>query len=491
MAEDDAVGRRAITVSESLETRLRSALSQHQTVLVTFAITLVVFLVYNFLGPPATIFNNFVLLGDAFLHGRVEIVDAVDPSHIEYALNNGKLYIIPPPWPAIILLPGILIFGLDLNQTLAGAVLGAIAAAIAFSVVRSMTERLSTQIWLTALFFFGTVYFYAAADGSVWFFSHTVAVLFLFAAIYFTIVRKNPLIAGLCLGAAFWTRQPTILTLPFFLIMFSDQWLRPPAAGSLIERINLKPLLQLGSGIGVFVLASFAYNFARFDTPLDASQHHLPERVRAQPWFNHGPFDPRYISRHVTVFFESMPIVQSQAPYILPSWGGMAFWASTPAFFYALFNRVRDRRLIILGIGIIAVTTAIIISRAIASYWDAGWATYTFPSKINIAPFYLLILAAIYLGRKDKLVLACWAAIIPTALMLFTFAGTGFSQFGYRFALDFMPFLFLLTIKAMGPDLKWHHKTLIVASIVANLWGVVWIHQFAQSGYLGLEWVRF
>ena len=75
--------------------------------------------------------------------------------------------------------------------------------------------------------------------------------------------------------------------------------------------------------------------------------------------------------------------------------------------------------------------------------------------------------------------------------MLFTFAGTGFSQFGYRFALDFMPFLFLLTIKAMGNDLKWHHKSLIGASIVANLWGVLWIHQFAQNGFLDLEWVRF
>ena len=491
MTGGDLGGDRYLVRSESLETRLRSALSEHRTVLITFGVALAVFLVYNFLGPPETVFNNFVILGDAFLHGRIEIADAVDPSHIEYAINDGRFYIIPPPWPAIILLPGTLIFGLDLNQTLASAVLGAIAAAIAFSVVRSMTQRLTTQIWLTALFFFGTVYFYAASDGSVWFFSHTVAVLFLFAAIYFTIARKNPLIAGLCLGAAFWTRQPTILTLPFFLIMFSEQWLRPPASGSLINRIDPRPLLQLGTGLGIFVLASFAYNYARFDTPLDASQHHLPERVQAQPWFNHGPFDPRYISRHVTVFFESMPIVQSQAPYVLPSWSGMALWATTPAFFYALFNQVRDRRLVIIGVGIIAVTTAIIISRAVASYWDVGWATYTFPLHINIAPFYLLIAAAIFVGRKDKLVLACWAAIIPTALMLFTFAGTGFSQFGYRFALDFMPFLFLLTIKAMGNDLKWHHKSLIGASIVANLWGVLWIHQFAQNGFLDLEWVRF
>ncbi len=75
--------------------------------------------------------------------------------------------------------------------------------------------------------------------------------------------------------------------------------------------------------------------------------------------------------------------------------------------------------------------------------------------------------------------------------MLFTFAGTGFAQFGYRFSLDFMPFLFLLTIKGMGEELSWHQKALILASVVVNLWGVVWINKFDQTQYLGLHWSSF
>ncbi len=31
--------------------------------------------------------------------------------------------------------------------------------------------------------------------------------------------------------------------------------------------------------------------------------------------------------------------------------------------------------------------------------------------------------------------------------------------------------------------------TLILASVVANLWGVVWIYKFDQTQYLGLHWV--
>jgi hypothetical protein len=472
--------------------RLASIVAERPVVL-ALGFVIAAFLTYALLSPPATIFNNFVLLGHAFLDGRIDIANGSDLTYIEFAIQDGKYYIIPPPWPAIVLLPGVLVYGTDLNQTLAGTVIGGLTVGVVFLVVRSMTPRIATQVWATALFAFGTVFFYAAADGSVWFFSHNVAVFFLVAAIFLTITKPNPLLAGLCLGAAFWSRQPTILTFPFFLIMFSDQWFEPPEGegGRFIDRIRLKPLLQLGTGVGVFLLASFIYNYERFGTPLDASQHHLPESVLAQPWFNHGPFDPRYVSRHVVVFFESMPIVQSSAPYVLPSWGGMALWAATPAFFYALFNRVPDKRWINYAVVVILVTTGIIISRALASLWDWGWATYEFPLHINILPFYLLIAAAIYFGLRDKFVIACWSAILPTALMLFTFAGTGFAQFGYRFSLDFMPFLFLLTVRAMGDDLKWHHKLLIAISIGVNLWGVVWIHQFQQHHFLDLEWVRF
>ncbi len=262
-----------------------------------------------------------------------------------------------------------------------------------------------------------------------------MAVLFLFLAIYETLTQKRPLVAGLLLGAAFWSRQPTIMTLPFFVIMFSDQWL-PEASGSadasLLARIRLKPLLLLGAGVGAFILLSFAYNYARFGTPLDASQNFRPDDILKERWFNHGPFHPSYVTRHTEVIFQKLPVIQSEAPYVRPSWSGMAIWATTPAFVYALFA-----------------------------------------------------------GLRSKLAIACWAAIIPTALTVAIFAGTGFAQFGYRYAQDFYPFLFLLTIIGIGGVLRWHHKLLIVASVLVNFWGVLWIYNFDAHGFLDLRWVGY
>jgi len=500
---EDTVGRPpARTWTGGPAARATSRAAQYRAVVVCALFALAAFAVYHFGGPGESPYKNFVILADAVLDGHVNIENGSTLiSYIEFDIREGRYYVIPPPWPAVLVLPGVALWGLDFNQTLFSAMVGGATAAVVFGISRRLSDKLETQIWLTILVVFGTLFWYAAANGGVWFFSHTVAVLFLFLAIFFTIARRNPLAAGLCLGAAYWTRQSTLLTFPFFLIMFSDLWLKPAVESlPLWRRINLRPLLEFGTGLSGFILLSFGYNYLRFNTPLDASQHYLPDNVKAEPWFSHGPFDVRYVSRHVVTAFEAMPIVHSAAPYVTISFGGMAMWATTPAYFIALFNRVRDPRVLIVGIALLLIAVGIPISRAVSGLWDSDWHTYVFPRHINILPFYILIAAAVCFSLRDKFALACWAAIIPTALMLFTFAGTGFAQFGYRFSLDYMPFLFLLTAHTIGNDMKWYHKLLIVLSVLANLFGVLWVYHFQRAdspvfwflpeeNFIGKTWV--
>jgi uncharacterized membrane protein len=59
---------------------------------------------------------------------------------------------------------------------------------------------------------------------------------------------------------------------------------------------------------------------------------------------------------------------------------------------------------------------------------------------------------------------------VPIALTNFL-AATGWTQFGYRYALDFYPFLFLLTIKVMGPGK--HAYLFVLLSVIVNLWAVL------------------
>lgn len=185
---------------------------------------------------------------------------------------------------------------------------------------------------------------------------------------------------------------------------------------------------QLGLGLSPFILFNFFYNYYRFGTIFDTAYFLLPKILNEEtmPWFVNGVANISYIPNNIKAMFWSFPKILTNIPYIQPSWAGLAIWITTPAFIYALLA----------------------------------------PIKNNLNKF-------------------AWLSILLVFLIVASHGGTGWSQFGYRFALDFYPLLFLLTINGVarhdGP--KWHHWLLLVISIIVNLWGVVWINYFG--------WVSF
>ena len=117
------------------------------------------------------------------------------------------------------------------------------------------------------------------------------------------------------------------------------------------------------------------------------------------------------------VFFNAWPIFQKEFPWVLPSVGGTAIWWTTPAFIYA------------------------------------------------------------FRAPLDRLTAACWIGILLFLTLLFQHCGTGMTQLGYRFALDFYPLLILLTIRGMDSrekPIRWWHIGIILVSIFINGWSV-WV----------------
>ena len=185
-----------------------------------------------------------------------------------------------------------------------------------------------------------------------------------------------------------------------------------------------KNYLMLGLGMIPFILSDFLYNFVRFGVIWDKSYVLIPG-VLNESWYQNGLFSLKNIPNHLTVIFAALPIFTKDFPFIKPSWGGLAIWITTPAFIYSLFAKFKE----------------------------------------NVVKF-------------------SWVSIILISLLIFSHGTTGFTQFGYRFAVDFYPILMFLTIKGVArTGLKWHHWVLLILSIVVNLWGVLWINKFG--------WVSF
>ena len=459
----------------------------------TFFFFFLTLAVYYLTSPGPTPYNSPVHLGAALLEGRLDVPNGdVLATYMDFAVYKGKYYIVEPPMTSIVMLPGILLFGTALNQTAVSIIIGGITASSVYQLTRRLTEKLSVQVWLTLLFVFGTIYWYHTVDGAVTDIAHALATLFLVLAIYATLVSKQPFIAGLLLGAAYWTRPPTVLALAFFIIMFADQWLPKSNDKSLLKRIDLRPLAQLGFGLGIFVVLSFAYNYLRFDTiePVSYSiyiEHYREVLGPSAPDWSKGVFNTAYIHGHIRELLQPTPVFLSQPAYVVPAYAGLAIWVTTPAFLYTLFAGIRSKLVIVLGSAALLVTLTIFIlsSRGLPHRLDLD-----FPLGLDFYPFGFLIVFSLLAGIRNKLIIACWLAIIPIALIQFLYGHTPF-QFGYRFSLDYYPFLFLLTAIVIGDKIKWHHMFLITLSIMVNLWGVMWLHNFRLDDFLGWQWLAF
>lgn len=185
-----------------------------------------------------------------------------------------------------------------------------------------------------------------------------------------------------------------------------------------------KKYLIMFIGVLPFVLTNFLYNFIRFGVFWDKGYMLIPG-VLNEVWYKYGIINLVNIPSHLKIIFLALPKFISKPPFIEPSWAGLAIWITTPAFIYI------------------------------------------FCSKF-----------------KEKIVKFSWLVIVLISLLIFSHGTTGFTQFGYRFAVDFYPFLLLLTIKGVAKTgLKWHHWLLLTLSIIVNLWGVLWINKFGWVGF--------
>jgi hypothetical protein len=74
---------------------------------------------------------------------------------------------------------------------------------------------------------------------------------------------------------------------------------------------------------------------------------------------------------------------------------------------------------------------------------------------------------------KGKTISSLWTAVIVTAILVFSYYGIGVNQVGYRYALDFLPYVFLIFMLGMYKKyggLTLQAKTIIIISAFFNFY---------------------
>lgn len=355
--------------------------------------------------------NYFVLLSDAFLHGRLYLVD--NPLWLNELINwSGHYFVVYPPMPAILLLPFVAIFGISFPQPLLSILLGAINVSLSYLVFLKIFHKNSIALWMSLLFGFGTMQWYHAEVGSAWYVAHIVALFFLWLTLLEIFTRQRLFLIGLLIGCSYLARLPTILALSFVLIFLHHKFFDQHH-----KKLIFKNLFLLGLGLFPAILFNFVYNYLRFGVINDITYTLLP--IFHEPWYQYGLFSIKNIPIHLLEIFLAPPSFKPAFPFIIPSLSVMSLMFITPAFFLIIFVKF-----------------------------------------------------------KQKIIFSSLFTVLIMALPSLMHGSSGFSQFGFRFALDYLPFLLILTGSGLQNNYKWWAKGLIILSILINLWGVVMISHF-------------
>ena len=395
------------------------------------------------LRPSAN--NHYVHLAHAWLQGRLDIggdppgtndwacFDTVAHGPCppgEYAFSGPdaeryRWYVSFPPLPAILLVPVVAIFGLGTLDALFWALVAGLAPTLLFIVLRFLRESGRSgrpqrdDLLVTTLFAVGSVYYFVAAQGTVWFAAHVVAAACVCLYLLCSFGARRPGVAGLALGLAFLSRPVTLLLAGFFVLQAITSARDEPRPSHGSAPHLPRTLAMFALPLAAAVAFAMWHNTARFGDPFEFGHSFLQVRWRSriETW---GLFSMHYLPRNLAVFFLSLPWLIPSSPFVRITRHGLALWFTSPNLL-----------------------------------WSLG------PKRI------------------DATILALWAAVLPTALCTLLYQNTGWVQFGYRFSLDYLPLLFVL-VALSGRRFGAAFLSCAVFAIAVNTFGAVTFDRYHE-----------
>jgi hypothetical protein len=273
-------------------------------------------------------------------------------------------------------------------------------------------NALARRILLALFPIFGTWTWCNLGMGGAWQIALGLAMLGETAALYFTLVRPLPFIAGAFFALALGNRTELLITAPFYFYLFWQRSNEDKAGLSRIARIkqalgvNTPTVIDFLTLPVTLGLLTAAYNFVRFRSIFDFGYFHIPD-VRQEPWYAHGLFSLHSIpwNVHKMVFqgFRDDP----NFPFISFDPFGCSILLSSPFLFFLFRN-----------------------------------------------------------GGKYKVI--SWIAIGLLTFILWCHGNPGGWQFSYRYAMVLLPWMFLLITGNGPPKMTVTEISLFAVSVAIN-----------------------
>lgn len=481
---------------------LRLALQAYRVELLLFVACYVLFASFSaqrFLRQSAA--PHFVYQAQAWLDGRLELDPAVLPNLEDWAcardvgghkvrcegaaLAGDRWYVSFPWFPAVVMLPFVALHGYQFNDTSFDVFFGALGVALFYSLLRFLkflgeSERSrADNVVLALVLGVGSVFFYCAIRGEVWFTAEVMGVTFTCLYLRMAVRARRPLLAGLFFSMATLTRTPLAFGGVFFLLELACPE-REDRLGQLRRLLaNPRPLLR---PLGMFVLgalplaiAAAAYNQVRFGHLGEFGHDFLfHNRVNADIDL-HGLFSPVYLGRNLQAAFFELPAFLKEPLRLVYNPTGLTLFLTLPFLPLLVIPSAKEgtrQRALLLVLGALMVL----------GLADLGGKSGLLGSPLTDFKVFqgalLAVSAAVFGGvlmdpSTPRLHVPLWLTAAVCAAPGLLYQNTGYMQFGFRFSLDYTPYLVVLfALSAWSLRNLWVQGVLGLGMLV-NFWGAV------------------
>ncbi|MEJ7861376.1 MAG: hypothetical protein WKF90_07025 [Pyrinomonadaceae bacterium] len=434
----------------------------HNIVILIGSIVVGTFLIYYFCNPKPQFFYDYTFrVADNFLHGALGFKEKPPSWLNEFVPFENNWYSVFPFGSVLTMLPFALfkVFGLinDMPSAFISALTASLICLFLLLMAREYDYGWNKRILLALGILFGTWMWTNESMASAWQLALGFAMVGELGAIYFTVFKPRPLLAGAFFALAFGNRTEVLLTAPIFMFLLAQTDLNRrgvkmsekaesnvlnstfeehayekqaslahPNGSNFSENFRsfVSLFLSRWKTLALFCAVPFIlgvltliYNYIRFHSPTDFGYARIPG-VLDEPWYNHGIFSLYYIPGQAYEMLWKPWEFKDKFPYLVPNpFSASILWSS---------------------------------------------------------PFILL---ALRFGARAKILkYASWTAIFILTFLLWMHGNSGGWQFGYRYAMVLLPWIFLILLENSPKKITLLEWVFYIFSIMVNAYSVYLFH---------------
>lgn len=375
-----------------------------------------------------------------------------------------------PAFPAVAMLPFVVLHSYQFNDTSFGVILAALAIALFYSLLRLFQEQEGTprtpadNVALALLLGFGTLFFYCSLRGEVWFLAEVMGVALTALYVRNAVGARRPVLAGVFWSMAVLTRAPLLLTGLFFVLEAVC-----PTKGQRLEelkkfardpKVPMDKLWRFALGAAPVGLAGALFNWARFGSVAEFGHRFFFDNRVNQDIDTWGLFSLQYLQRNLDAAFLKLPAFAQGLRY--DPWG-LSLFLTLPVLALVFVPPSKAKQAFV----ILGAMAATLLLSAMGS--GLVWLALTFTLGLMAYSAWEWTKQPDAPRLLGPLLLTLAACAVPGLF----YQNTGYAQFGFRFSLDYTPYVVMLLAVGGWQLRKPLPMALGALALAVNFWGAV------------------